>query len=73
LSYNIFDVAKDALTGNLEMATPEEQKRRLEFCRACEHLLKIAGNKFVGSCKKCGCFMDMKVKFASASCPEGKW
>jgi hypothetical protein len=74
MGYNILDVAKDALTGNLKMTTTEEQEKRLSICRNCEYLIKIPGNtKITGTCKKCGCFMDAKVKFVQASCPLGKW
>lgn len=74
VGYNVFNVAKDAVTGNLKISSQQEQERRLSICRECEYLLKIPGSsKFVGTCKKCGCFMDAKVKFVQSSCPVGKW
>ena len=42
--------------------------KRWDKCLECEHLFKPTN-----TCKKCGCFMKMKTKFAGASCPIGKW
>ena len=42
--------------------------RRWDECNKCEFLLKPTNN-----CKKCGCFMKVKTKVATASCPIGKW
>ena len=42
--------------------------KRWAECEACEHLIKATN-----SCKKCGCFMKVKTKVATASCPIGKW
>ena len=42
--------------------------KRWDECQKCEFLLKPTN-----SCKKCGCFMKVKTKIATASCPIGKW
>ena len=42
--------------------------KRWDECQKCEFLLKPTNN-----CKKCGCFMKVKTKVATASCPIGKW
>jgi len=42
--------------------------KRWSECEKCEFLLKPTNN-----CKKCGCFMNVKTKVATASCPIGKW
>ena len=42
--------------------------KRWDECQKCEFLLKPTNN-----CKKCGCFMAVKSKIATASCPIGKW
>lgn len=42
--------------------------QRIKTCRSCDHLIKITN-----TCKKCGCFMILKAKLESASCPVGKW
>lgn len=41
---------------------------RYDICKACEHF-----NSTLYTCKQCGCFMKMKVKFQNSSCPIGKW
>ena len=41
--------------------------KRLEICRGCEYLTKS------NRCKKCGCFMKIKARLSTASCPIGKW
>jgi hypothetical protein len=41
---------------------------RYDICKACEHF-----NNILYTCKQCGCFMKMKVKFQNSSCPIGKW
>ena len=42
--------------------------RRWAECQNCEHLIKATNQ-----CKKCGCFMKLKTRVATASCPVGKW
>ena len=46
----------------------EIQAQRISICNSCEHLFKPTN-----TCKKCGCFMDVKTWLAPASCPIGKW
>ena len=41
---------------------------RLAECHDCEHFIKTTSQ-----CKKCGCFMKVKTKLATAKCPIGKW
>ena len=41
---------------------------RLAECRDCEHFIKSTSQ-----CRKCGCFMKVKARLATASCPVGKW
>jgi uncharacterized membrane protein YvbJ len=41
---------------------------RYEICKSCPELIKLTKQ-----CKKCGCFMNLKVKLAPAECPIGKW
>ena len=42
-------------------------KKRYAICSECDQLSKF---KF---CNSCGCFMPIKVKIASVSCPLAKW
>ena len=41
---------------------------RLAECYDCEHFIKATSQ-----CKKCGCFMKVKTRIATARCPIGKW
>ena len=41
--------------------------RRWDICKGCEFL---SDND---RCEKCGCFMKVKSRIATASCPIGKW
>ncbi len=42
-------------------------KKRYEICKQCDELSSL---KF---CNKCGCFMPLKVRIESVSCPVQKW
>lgn len=41
---------------------------RMKICLQCEHFFKPTKQ-----CKKCGCFMPIKVRLRSHKCPVGKW
>ena len=41
---------------------------RMKECLQCEHFFKPTRQ-----CKKCGCFMPVKVRLKGSSCPVGKW
>ena len=41
--------------------------KRIKICNDCRELTKF---KF---CKKCRCFMPVKVWFESTACPLNKW
>lgn len=43
------------------------RKARWETCRSCPHLSAI------DTCRKCGCYMPIKVDIEKARCPLGKW
>lgn len=66
--YNIFDVAKDVLTGNAEYADKQLQEERERICQQCE-----IRNELLNMCTACGCFIHLKVKFVKSECPVGKW
>jgi hypothetical protein len=50
------------------LTTKEKAVERFMTCLDCERLLRPTYN-----CKECGCFMKIKVKLESQSCPLGKW
>jgi hypothetical protein len=55
------DVTKN---GTLDDASA---RARFDICKQCPFL------KDSKQCRKCGCFMNIKVKVKGASCPIGKW
>ena len=48
------------------MARENTVDERLAHCEACEH------NK-MGICKRCGCIVKAKARFANQRCPIGLW
>ena len=54
--------------GSKYLTTTKEYNKRLAICRACEFYFKPTG-----TCKKCGCFMRIKAKLSTLSCPIDKW
>ena len=41
---------------------------RIAICKGCSYYSSVLGN-----CKVCLCFMKLKSKISSQSCPKGKW
>jgi hypothetical protein len=39
----------------------------MEACKSCDSLTKMF------TCKECGCFMPIKIKFIKSKCPLNKW
>ena len=68
---------KAFVKGKQTITTTEEAERRWEICLDCPHLLfdhtNPDTNKKDGRCTHCGCFMNVKVHYAVAECPIGKW
>ena len=50
------------------LTTTKEYNKRIDICKSCEHFFKPTG-----SCKKCGCFVRIKAKISTLSCPINKW
>ena len=50
------------------MPAPQDlQQARMAICRECPELTTLT------RCRKCGCFMAVKVKLKGARCPLEKW
>jgi len=49
-------------------ASRETIAERARTCAGCEWLFRPTGQ-----CKRCGCFVKLKVKVASQNCPINKW
>lgn len=43
-------------------------QERINICNNCDYLFQPTRN-----CKLCGCFIDLKTKLKSSSCPINKW
>lgn len=48
-----------------QKADPEEYARRLSLCGGCDELIS-------GTCRKCGCYVELRAAKRSASCPHEK-
>ena len=68
---------KSWLKGSQVITSQEEAERRWEICKKCPHLkydeTNPDTNKKDGRCTHCGCFMNVKVHYATAECPIKKW
>jgi hypothetical protein len=58
----------DLLNFKSPRSKAELKEERLNICRGCEFF-----NSRLEKCKKCGCFMKLKVSLKNAKCPIGKW
>lgn len=58
-----------ATTHDLDVfASQDLQKERMDICNQCEHFAYRQKR-----CKKCGCWMEHKVKFTASECPDDRW
>jgi len=68
---------KSWLKGSQVITTQKEAERRWNICLKCPNLkydeTNPDTNKKDGRCSHCACFMNVKVHYASAECPVGKW
>ena len=46
----------------------EDYNKRISVCSTCEFLDK---SRF--TCKACGCYLKIKARWKSTSCPKNKW
>lgn len=68
LQNNYSTTPLDFLKSSTTYVNEELEKNRIDICNSCEFLFKPTNQ-----CKKCGCFMHLKVKIEKATCPLGKW
>jgi len=47
-----------------------EIEKLREICKMCEY---FSDNKGRPRCKKCGCYMNVKQRWATSNCIIGKW
>lgn len=63
-------VGKHVLSG-LKNRTAEEQKYIMTICKKCPEF--VVKTNLGPRCKKCGCCMTLKKRWATSRCPLGKW
>jgi hypothetical protein len=66
LSKSAKGVVSDIASGNKILVTDEIKEERLKICLTCD-------KNDAGRCRACGCYLEMKTKFASSYCPIMKW
>lgn len=54
------------MKNGFHIANEELQQKRQNVCDSCEFYINRR-------CSKCGCFMAVKIRLQTSSCPEGKW
>ena len=61
---------EEIIQGNANelMVDDYEKQRRYNICEVCEHFVKHSKR-----CKKCGCYLKMKIQFKVSECPIKKW
>ena len=68
---------KAFIKGKQVIVPQEVAEERWEICKGCPYLkydeTNPDTNKKDGRCTECGCFMNVKVHYATAECPIGKW
>jgi len=68
MSYNLIQVLKDLLSGNISFANKQLAKDRTNICLSCE-----VRNTKLNTCTLCGCFLPFKTKLKKSNCPMGLW
>lgn len=61
-------VGQDVVEGNGVLVSEEKKKTREETCYDCSQF-----NRESKRCYLCGCYMEVKWKFKSSSCPISMW
>jgi len=71
---SLFDAASQFAINGFKRATAEQLEERLAICKGCD-FWNPSGFGGTGSCNKCGCSTQAKLRMASASCPldPPKW
>lgn len=63
---NLTKAAAKHVANGMKKAPPKVQEERLSICETCPLINPNNGNP---RCKKCGCFLEEKVSWASEACP----
>jgi len=68
LSNTAKDTVDNIISGKSGLVDNDTETYRLKLCKNCEFYTEQHSR-----CKKCGCFMQVKIKILVAKCPIGKW
>ena len=60
------------VNSGLTIVNQNQLNFRLQICKSCE-FWNLNGFHGTGSCKKCGCSTQAKLRMATAKCPVNKW
>ena len=71
MAKNFGKAAGKHIKSGLKKRSDVEQKRVMDICLKCEWYEPTS--KLGVRCKKCGCCMDIKKRWATAHCPLKKW
>ena len=63
MSVKPWDILNPNQPKNLDLGN-----KRMSICEECPELIELTKQ-----CKKCGCFMLLKTKLETATCPLNKW
>lgn len=69
---NLAGSVKDWASRGFAVANAEQLETRMAICKGCE-FWNESGFAGTGSCKKCGCSTQAKLRMATSKCPIGKW
>jgi len=69
---SLFEAASQFAINGFKRATTEQLEERLAICKGCE-LWNPSGFGGTGSCNKCGCSTQAKLRMSTSKCPIDKW
>lgn len=68
MSYNIFHVIRDAVTGKLKFVNETVRQERRTLCDQCE-----VRDTVLDICTACGCLLSAKIRLKESTCPMELW
>jgi len=69
---SFFEAASEFAINGFKTTTPEQLEERLAICKGCE-FWNPSGFGGTGSCNKCGCSTQAKLRMSTSKCPIDKW
>ena len=67
---NVVSAAVKMVRNGAKFVSEEIRKKRMDTCLDCDRCISSWGQP---RCTECGCFVGLKTKIASESCPLDKW